>query len=121
MHAKRTRLVGLAAAAIIAAGAALGAQGEKYTARLGWVPISGGDRASVAGKGSAAATLAGNKLTINGSFEGLFLPPETVGEAPSGHRQGRPRQGDRQRDLTITKKGTSGTLSGSVDLYGGGR
>ena len=59
MHAKRTRLVGLAAAAIIAAGAALGAQGRGiYRRGSGGSPIGGGDRASVAGKGSAAATLA---------------------------------------------------------------
>jgi hypothetical protein len=115
MNAKRTRLVGLAAAAIIAAGAALGAQGEKYTARLGWVPISGGDRATVAGKGSATATLAGPKLTITGSFEGL-VTPVTVARLHRGVAKG--ARGPAIGDLVVTKatNGTSGTISGSVDL-----
>jgi len=115
MNAKRRRLVGLAAAAMIAAGAAVGAQGEKFTARLGWVPISGGDRASVAGKGSAAATLAGPKLTITGSFEGLVTPVTTV-KLHRGVAKG--ARGPAIGDLVVTKaaNGTSGTFSGSVDL-----
>ena len=62
MKAKWTRLAALAAVAIVAAGSALGAKSEKYTARLGWVPIAGAERANVTGKGSATATLAGPKL-----------------------------------------------------------
>ena len=39
----------VAAALLVAGAAAAGAQsGDKFTARLGWVPISGGDRGSAA-------------------------------------------------------------------------
>jgi hypothetical protein len=115
MNAKRRRLVGLAAVAVIAAGAALGAQGDKYTARLGWVPISGGDRAGVAGKGAATATLVGPKFTITGSFEGL-VSPATVARFHHGVAKG--ARGPAIGDLVVTKatNGTSGTISGSFDL-----
>ena len=113
MHAKRRRLVALAAAALIAAGAALAAQGgDKFTTRLGWVPISGAERANVTGKGSAAATLSGSKLTITGSFDGLAAPA-TVARLHRGVAKG--ARGPAIADLVVSK-GTSGTISGSVDL-----
>jgi hypothetical protein len=113
MHAKRRHLVALAAAALIAAGAALSAQGgDKFTARLGWVPISGAERANVTGKGSAAATLSGSKLTITGSFDGLAAPA-TVARLHRGVAKG--ARGPAIADLVVSK-GTSGTISGSVDL-----
>ena len=113
MHAKLRHLVALAAAALIAAGAALSAQGgDKFTARLGWVPISGAERANVTGKGSAAATLSGSKLTITGSFDGLAAPA-TVARLHRGVAKG--ARGPAIADLVVSK-GTSGTISGSVDL-----
>ena len=113
MHAKRRRLVALVAAAVIAAGAALAAQGgDKYTARLGWVPISGAERANVTGKGSAAATLSGSKLTVTGSFDGLASPANAA-RLHRGVAKG--ARGPAIGDLVVSK-GTSGTISGSVDL-----
>src|SRR5262245_5530099 len=42
--------------------------GDKYTARLGWVPTAGpNDRVNVTGKGTATAVLSGRKLSITGS------------------------------------------------------
>jgi hypothetical protein len=116
MKAKWTRLTALAVAAIVAAGSALGAQSaEKYTARLGWVPIAGAERATVTGKGSATATLAGPKLTITGSFEGL-ASPATVARLHRGVAKG--ARGPAIADLVVTKAatGNGGTITGAVDL-----
>jgi hypothetical protein len=101
------------AVAIVCLSTWLVAQGaEKYTARLGWVPISGAERANVTGKGSASATLAGRKLTITGSFEGLAAAA-TDARLHEGVARG--ARGSAIVDLTITKA-TSGTISGSIDL-----
>jgi hypothetical protein len=87
--------------------------GDKYTARLGWVPTAGpNDRVNVTGKGTATATLSGRKLAIAGSFEGL-AGPATVARLHRGIVKG--ARGNPIADLTITKA-ASGTLSGSVDL-----
>lgn len=87
--------------------------GEKYTARLGWVPTAGpNDRVNVIGKGSATGTLSGRKLTINGTFEGLAAPA-TIARLHQGIAKG--ARGAAITDLTVTK-GASGTLTGSVDL-----
>ncbi|HEY1305961.1 MAG TPA: CHRD domain-containing protein [Vicinamibacterales bacterium] len=113
----KTRYAGIAIAIILAtvvAAASMAAQsGEKYTARLGWVPVAGGpDRANVTGKGTATAVLAGRKLTITGSFEGLAAPA-TVARLHRGVAKG--ARGNAIGELTITKA-TSGMISGSVDL-----
>ena len=87
--------------------------GDKYTARLGWVPIAGpADRVNVTGKGAATAVLSGRKLTITGSFEGL-AGPATVARLHKGIAKG--ARGNPIADLTITKA-ASGMISGSVDL-----
>jgi hypothetical protein len=87
--------------------------GEKFTARLGWVPTAGAaDRANVTGKGSAAATLTGRKLAINGSFEGLAAPA-TLARLHQGVAKG--ARGTAITDLTISKA-ASGTLTGAVEL-----
>ena len=64
---------------------------------------------------AAAATLAGPKLTISGSFEGL-VTPVTVVRLHRGVAKG--ARGPAIGDLVVTKaaNGTSGTFSGSVDL-----
>jgi hypothetical protein len=89
-----------------------GQGGDKFTARLGWVPISGADRANVTGKGSTTAMLSGTKLSISGSFEGLAAPA-TIARLHRGVAKG--ARGPALSDLTITKA-TSGTISGSVAL-----
>lgn len=94
-------------------GVPLSAQGDKYTARLGWVPTAGAaDRTNVTGKGSVTATLAGTKLSLSGTFEGLAAPA-TVARLHKGVAKG--ARGAAIGDLTITKA-ASGTISGSFDL-----
>jgi hypothetical protein len=92
--------------------ARLSAQSETYTARLGWVPTTPNDRPNVIGKGSATGTLAGRKLTIAGSFEGLAAPA-TVARLHLGIAKG--ARGASIADLTVTQA-ASGKLSGAVDL-----
>jgi hypothetical protein len=103
------------AAILLCLSVSLSAQGgDKFTARLGWVPISGAERANVTGKGSATATLSGRKLSISGSFEGLAAPA-TEARLHQGVAKG--ARGAAIVDLTITKA-ASGTISGTVDLTG---
>jgi hypothetical protein len=103
----------LTIAALLSASALVSAQGgDKFTARLGWVPITGAERANVTGRGSATATLSGSKLAINGTFEGL-ASSATVARLHQGISKG--ARGPAIADLTISK-GTNGTISGSVNL-----
>jgi hypothetical protein len=109
----RSLVVMLATALWLPHGATLNAQaGEKYSARLSWVPISGADRANVTGKGSTTATLSGTRLTIAGTFEGLAAPA-TMARLHVGLAKG--VRGRAIADLTITTA-ASGTISGAVDL-----
>jgi hypothetical protein len=89
------------------------AQGqEKYKVRLSTVPMDGGMREAVAGAGSASAVLAGTKLTITGTFQGLRSP------ATAARLHGGPARGVRGAalgDLTVSKA-TDGTISGSIEL-----
>jgi len=85
---------------------------EKYKVRLATVPMDGGMRSTVAGKGAATAVLEGAKLTITGTFEGL-LSPATTAHVHRGPAMG--VRGSSFAELTV-KNGTSGTVSGSVDL-----
>ena len=99
-------------AAILWLGAAAAAQtGETYKGRLSVVPIDVSMQSTVAGSGSLTAVLAGRKLTINGTFEGL-RSPATVARV---HRGVRGIRGPAILDLTVSKA-TSGAVSGSFDL-----
>jgi hypothetical protein len=101
------------AMAALALPAPLSAQaGDTYTARLGWVPTTPADRPNVIGKGSATATLAGRKLTVAGTFEGL-ASPATVARLHQGIAKG--ARGSALTDLMVTQA-ASGKLSGAVDL-----
>jgi hypothetical protein len=115
-----TRVRALTAALLIAAAIGLGPTvpvagqaGDKYTARLGWVPIDGQLRASVTGKGSVTATLTGTRLALTGSFEGL-ASPATVARLHRGVAKG--ARGPVIGDLTITQGKPSGTITGSFNL-----
>jgi hypothetical protein len=89
------------------------AQGqEKYRVRLSVVPVDGQLRQVIAGSGSATAVLAGTKLTINGTFEGLRTSATTA-KLHRGLMTG--VRGVALADLTVSK-GTSGTVTGSIDL-----
>jgi hypothetical protein len=81
-----------------------------YRARLSPVPIPAA-LPTVTGVGSVTATLAGMKLTVAGTFEGL-ASPATIAKL---HRAPKGIRGPALFDLTVTP-GTSGKISGSVDL-----
>ncbi|HTS48448.1 MAG TPA: CHRD domain-containing protein [Bryobacteraceae bacterium] len=102
-------------AAIAAIGAGLlwaAATEEKFHTRLAPVAMDATMRATVAGLGSATATLSGTKLEVNGSFEGLRTPATTANLRLSRVPGVR---GPAVFDLTVTHS-TSGSVSGSVDL-----
>jgi hypothetical protein len=85
---------------------------ERYRVRLTTVPMDGGMRNTVAGNGSASATLAGAKLTVTGTFDGL-KSPATSAQLHGGVARG--VRGNAIGTLEITKS-TKGSISGSVDL-----
>ncbi|HEX5227608.1 MAG TPA: CHRD domain-containing protein [Bryobacteraceae bacterium] len=98
---------------ILVLAASLAAQNSGiFEARLSAVPADARTRASLAGSGSASATLAGSKLTVSGSFDGL-LSPATTAALHSGVAAG--VRGPAIGDLNITKS-VSGTITGSVEL-----
>jgi len=76
------------------------------------VPMDGGMRNTVAGTGTATAVLAGAKLTVNGTFDGL-LSPATTAAVHRGPAMG--VRGSSFATLTVSKA-PKGTLSGSIDL-----
>jgi hypothetical protein len=107
-----TALFALLAAFLMSAPSGLAAQaGKAYRARLSPVPIDQAMMATIAGTGSATATLTGTKLTVTGTFDGL-KSPATIVQIHKGQRGVR---GPAILDLQATK-GTSGTISGTVDL-----
>jgi len=108
---KRHRLMGLLAGALFALPAGAAQNGDMYKARLSPVPIDISMQANVAGSGNLTATLAGNKLTINGTFDGLKSPATEahINRGPKGI------PGPSIHDLTIAKA-TTGAISGTVDL-----
>jgi hypothetical protein len=69
-------------------------------------------RGNVTGTGSVTARLAGSRLSIAGSFEGLRTPA-TVARIHIGRVMG--MRGPAIFDLTVSAA-TSGTVSGAVDL-----
>jgi hypothetical protein len=90
----------------------LAESGETYKARLTAVPADARTRPDLAGSGTATGVLAGTKLTITGSFEGL-KSPATVARLHNAVMAG--VRGPAIQDLTISKA-TGGTISGSADL-----
>ena len=85
---------------------------ERFKVRLTTVPMDGGMRDTVAGSGSATATLAGAKLSITGTFDGL-KSPATAATLHSGVARG--VRGASVADLVVSKA-MRGTMTGSVDL-----
>ncbi len=87
--------------------------GEKYSIRLERVPVANAREGEpIRGRGTGTATLSGNRLTVNVSFEGLATPA-TVARLHRGVAKG--ARGPVLGDLTITK-GTSGIVGGTIDL-----
>jgi hypothetical protein len=104
----------LAAVVLIASTSLLAQSGKTYKARLSPVPMTTAMASTVAGLGSATATLSGNKLTISATFEGL-RSPATIAQI---HRAPRGIRGPVVFDLKVTPgtPNTSGTISGTIDL-----
>ena len=97
----------------LAGAAALDAQvGGAYRARLAPVPIDVAMQATIAGSGSVTASLAGASLVVNGAFKDLRTPA-TVVRLHRGPKMG--MRGPAIADLSATP-GTSGTITGKVDL-----
>lgn len=108
---RRFTAVMMGAAFLCSAHTAAAQSGETFKARLSTVPIDVTMMSTVAGSGSLTAVLAGNKLTITGTFQGLRTPATLakIHRAPKGIR------GPAILDLTVSKE-TSGTVSGSIEL-----
>lgn len=85
---------------------------ETFKTRLAPVAIDAAMKSTIAGTGSATATLTGTKFTVNGTFEGL-KSNATMAHIHQGSAPG--VRGPKLLDLTVTKS-MSGTLSGSFDL-----
>jgi hypothetical protein len=85
---------------------------QNFAALLTWVPIGGAERNDVAGEGSATATLAGTRLTIAGSFDGL---PARVTGAKLHRGPATGVRGPAIADLRVTG-GAAGTVAGDVRL-----
>lgn len=114
---RRRDVFGYAAAPIAVAAAgplfAQRAQGpQPFAARLGWVPISGAERADVAGRGSAVATLSGSHLSVSGEFDGLPTAA-TVARLHQGVATG--ARGPAIAELNVTRA-RSGVIEGDVEL-----
>jgi hypothetical protein len=86
--------------------------GKTFKTRLAPVPIDVTMQATVAGVGSITGTLAGSKLTLTGTFEGL-KSPATVAKLRRSPVRG--VRGPEIFDLTVTQA-TAGTIGGSFDL-----
>jgi hypothetical protein len=113
MSLKQCIVIAFVAGGLLAPPAGLVAQDRQtLTARLEWVPITARERDDVSGSGSVAGTLAGNRLTITGTFEGLPAPA-TAARLHRGVARG--ARGDAFADLTITRA-VRGEISGSVEL-----
>jgi hypothetical protein len=85
---------------------------DTYKARLSALPGDAKTVKDMAGVGSATATLAGTKLTVNATFEGLKTNA-TKAELRDGGVGG--VRGPAIADLSITKA-MKGTVTGSIDL-----
>jgi hypothetical protein len=92
----------------------VGQQPKTFRTRLAPVPIDVSMQATIAGSGTVSAVLTGNKLAITGTFEGL-RSPATIAQLHRSPVKG--VRGPVAFDLTVTKtEGTSGTLSGNLEL-----
>jgi hypothetical protein len=107
---RRVAALSLTAAWLAYGGLGSAQGGERFAARLGWVPTAGADR--VSGKGMATATLSGRSLAVSGTFEGLG-GAATIARLHEGIAKG--ARGRVVGDLVVTKA-TSGTISGSITL-----
>jgi hypothetical protein len=106
------RCLGAAFAAIAAVWILAAQTQETFKTRLSPVPIDAQLAPVVTGLGSVTAVLAGTKLTVNGTFEGMHSAATTAHLFVSKMTGVR---GTSIHDLTVSKA-MSGTVSGSPDL-----
>lgn len=109
------RILGIALFGAVLANPAGGAKAQDvktYTARLSPVPVTVAMLADITGSGSVTATLAGTKLSITGSFEGL-RSPATIAQIHRGPKPG--IRGPVLFDLKVST-GSTGTINGALDL-----
>jgi len=85
---------------------------KSFKTRLAPVPIDVAMQATVAGSGTVTATLAGSRLTVAGTFEGL-KSPATIAKLRKSPVRG--VRGPDIYDLTVTQA-TTGSVSGAFDL-----
>src|SRR3954469_12005479 len=109
---RRIAVLGFAAFVTLCAVPAGAQAQEKYRVRLATVPMDGGMRTTVAGKGLATAVLTGSKLSVTGTFEGL-LSPATGAHVHRGPAMG--VRGASFAELTVDKA-MKGNVSGTIDL-----
>jgi hypothetical protein len=106
------RMAAIAALVTLVTTISLSAQPGQYRARLSMVPIDIAMQSTVAGSGSATASLKGSTLTINGTFSGLKTPATVV----RVHRSAKPgMRGAAIAELKATQE-TTGTITGSIEL-----
>jgi hypothetical protein len=85
---------------------------RNFRARLSPVPLDAAMMATITGTGVATAVLTGTKLAISGSYEGL----QTAATGARVHKGAKTGvRGEPVFDLKVSG-GTSGTISGAVDL-----
>jgi hypothetical protein len=104
-----------ALAALLVCSAVLLLEGQStrnFKVRLSPVPVDIAMMANITGSGSAVAVLAGDKLTIDGTFEGM-KSNVTVAQVHKGPVAG--VRGPVVFDLTVSGT-TSGTLKGTLTL-----
>jgi hypothetical protein len=98
---------------VCVAGVIASAQSPKtFKGRLSPVPIDVTMQATVAGSGSVTASLAGAKMSISGTFDGL-KSAATIAKVRRSPVRG--VRGPELFTLTVSPA-TSGTISGSFDL-----
>jgi CHRD domain-containing protein len=104
-----------ALAALLVFAAVLSLEGQStrnFKARLSPVPVDIAMMANITGTGSATAVLAGDKLTINGTFEGM-KSNVTIAQVHKGPVAG--VRGPVVFDLTVSGT-TSGTIKATLTL-----
>ena len=107
---KRCLLAAFAALAVVCT---LPAQAqETFKARLSPVAVDTQLVSVITGHGAVSAVLAGTKLTVNGTFDGMHSPA-TVAHLHQSKATGVP--GPVIHELTVTKA-MGGALSGTADL-----
>jgi hypothetical protein len=99
--------------AVLGASVAFAQTSRTFTARLSPVPIMASMQDTVAGLGSVTATLTGDRLVVDGKFNGL-RSPATVARL---HLAAPAMRGPAVHDLKVSS-GTTGTISGTVELTG---